>query len=295
MSKKINLYLCNVCRSRQYLFFDYHDFHYYRCKKCGLVSTFPLPTTQMIEKHYAKRFKKGNYNLLNQYSQQYKKVHMQFISILNKHLIRCGENMKNKKILDIGCFTGDFLELAKEKGADVYGIELQKNAVALANSKLGNNKVLQKDVMNNYSFGNKKFDIITMFGLIEHLTNPSQLIRKSYCLLNSGGTIMIQTPNSSSLFAKVLNKYWPPYSPIEHIHLFSQLSLKYLLEKNGFRIITTKNHIKLLPIRYVNDMLDNFGSEFRILFKPFQFLMLIFGAITLPFYIGEMIIIAKKK
>jgi hypothetical protein len=105
---------------------------------------------------------------------------------------------------------------------------------------------------------------------------------------------MVQTPNSASHLAQIMKQYWPPYSPIEHIHLFSRKSLEYALRENGFENITFKSHWKKLPIGYVYNMFSNFGPEFYSMLKPLDD-TLNKSTQKLPFFIGEMIVTATKK
>jgi len=286
---------CIICnRTQKYLFTYHKSFFYYICTSCVLVSTYPLPTVKMIKEHYKEKFRQGNYQLLREYSDQYKKVYENFAAELERALIDKKINFGELKVLDIGCFTGEFLEILQRKGADVYGIELQKEAVEIANKKLGG-RVYKADIMDN-EFPNMNFDIISLLGLIEHVTDPIRLLKKCSDLLKKNGIIFIQTPNSGSLFARIMRKYWPPYTPIEHIHLFSRSSLESVLKKEQFTNITFKQSWKKLPIGYVFDMLQNFGPEFYRIVKPFARIVHKIGKnISLPFYIGEMIIIAKKK
>lgn len=248
----------------------------------------------MIKEHYKKKFQQGNYQLLRKYSNQYKRVYENFVEELEQALIDKKNNFRGLKVLDIGCFTGEFLEILKKRGADVYGIELQDDAVKIANKKLGM-RVYKADVMGN-EFPNMKFDIISLLGLIEHVTDPIRLLMRCSKLLKKDGILLIQTPNSGSFFAKVMKKYWPPYAPVEHIHLFSQKSLEIVLEREKFTDITFKQSWKKLPIGYAFNMLQYFGPQLYRIVKPFNKIVNKIGRnVSFPFYIGEMIITAKKK
>lgn len=285
---------CIICKSVQQKIFSYKKFTYYKCIVCKLVSTYPLPTNQIIKKHYTKQFRKGNYKLLKDFSAQYNIIYLDFIERLEKELQKNNKLLNNIKVLDIGCFTGNFLILMNKKGADVYGIELQKKAVELANKKLPG-KIYEIDVMEG-KFPPHKYDVITLLGVIEHVKDPLLLIDKSSKLLRKGGLLMIQTPNSSSFLAHTLKKFWPPYTPIEHIHIFGTESIKTALKKTGFEIISINPHWKRLPIKYVYEMLQIFGQEFHNILKPMEILIKkLPNNLFFPFYVGEMIIIAKKK
>lgn len=286
--------ICIVCGGIQKHVFEYKNFHYYKCGNCGLVSTYPLPTKSMIKQHYADKFKTGNYKVLREYSKYYLEIYKQLANILGERLALNNKIFRGLKILDIGCFTGEFLEVLAEKGADVYGVELQSDAVAIARKKLPN-RIFEVD-LNSEEPPKDKFDVITLLGLIEHVHNPVELLKKTAKSLKKGGMIMIQTPDSSSFLAKTMKKYWPPYAPVEHIHLFSRKALEKLLTDLGFSDIKFKSHVKKLPIGYVYSMLQSFGPEFRAIIKPFySILPEKLTYISLPFYAGEMAVTAKKK
>lgn len=280
---------CIVCNSsNEKLIFTYKDVDFFKCKSCNLIRTFPFPTKNQIEDHYKKKFVSGNYEVLRKNIDFYQAIYQKYINLINSE----NGSLKNKKILDIGCFTGDFLSLVQDKGAIPYGVELQKDAFKIANKKFPNK--IQNCFFEKAKF-NFKFDIITMFGLIEHLTNPERLLMLVYSWLADDGIIIIQTPNTDSIFAKILKRYWPPYEPIEHIHYFSQKNIRMFLEKYKFNNIEVIPHYKKLSIDYVFCMLGNFGSEFQKIFSPiYKILPKYIRSKKLSFYVGEMICIATK-
>jgi 2-polyprenyl-3-methyl-5-hydroxy-6-metoxy-1,4-benzoquinol methylase len=286
--------ICPVCLKQQKIAFEYQGFRYYRCITCGMVSTYPFPDSAALDLHYAKKFKKGNYQLLQSYVQPYNRVYNDFIDILDLVLGRDNKKFNGLKVLDVGCFTGVFLELLKnQKNADVYGVELQSEAVAIANQKLPG-RIFKTDILAG-DFPDTKFDVITLLGVVEHVVDPISLFKRSCGFLNPGGVLMIQTPNAGSLFARLLGKWWPPYAPVEHIHYFTKKSLIFTLRNLGFEIVYFKPHWKKLPVSYVFQMFQNFGPEFYRLFKPFyDILPACITDMVLPFYAGEMIVVAKK-
>lgn len=284
---------CIICGSDQNVIFEYRNYWYCKCPACGLVSTYPLPDPATLDAHYAKKFRDGNYQLLQAYSEQYRTVYEGFVQILNAKMESCGQSMEDKKILDIGCFTGEFLELLHQRGADVYGLELQSEAVDIADRKLPG-RIFKADVFSN-DFPQIPCDIITLMGVIEHVSDPVKLLRRSTGLLKAGGILMLQTPDSSSPFARIMGKFWPPYAPVEHIHLFSRRSLELLLRELGYVNIEFMPHWKWLPVSYVYNMFKNFGPEFyRLLGPPYKLLPRFVANSPLPFYMGEMIIVAQK-
>jgi len=132
-------------------------------------------------------------------------------------------------------------------------------------------------------------------GVVEHVVDPVRLIQRTHQLLSKNGIIMLQTPNSGAFFARSLGKHWPPYQPIEHIHLFSDQSLFQLLKDSGFQDIKVTRHVKKLPVAYVYGMMANFGSELRKIVTPiYKVLPNFIRNLQLPFYVGEMIVTARR-
>jgi 2-polyprenyl-3-methyl-5-hydroxy-6-metoxy-1,4-benzoquinol methylase len=259
---------------------------YYRCAACGLVSTYPLPDASAIEAHYARKFASGNYELRRRYEQPYRAVNEQYLELLKKRVLK-----PNPSILDVGCFTGDFLELLNQNGWDVCGVELQPEAVEIANARLPG-RVFQTDLYGG-NFPRRHFDVVSLLGLIEHVADPMRMLFRCVELLAPGGVLLIQTPDSGSLLARGMRQFWPPYAPVEHIHLFSRRAIKKALSQVGLGNIRVLRHVKKLPIAYVYEMLQNFGPEFYRLFGPFFAILPPFlRNISLPFYVGEMLVIA---
>jgi len=283
--------ICTVCNSSQKRIFDYRGYQYSRCTVCRLVSTWPIPDSQTIEEHYKRKAVAGNYELLRNYSDQYRNVYEGFADIIEK---TSGRGTGDKRLLDIGCFRGDFLEVMTRRGWDVFGIELQTDAAAEASRRFPG-RIYSGDVT-TMQLPVKTFDVVSMTGLIEHVVDPVALIRSVNQRVRENGLVFLQTPNSTSFLARMMGKYWPPYCPIEHIHLFSAKSLNLLLKNKGFRVSVMLPHWKRLPIAYVFRMLGNFGPELQRLVAPvFNCIPPSARARSLPFYVGEMIIVARKE
>jgi 2-polyprenyl-3-methyl-5-hydroxy-6-metoxy-1,4-benzoquinol methylase len=267
-------------------------FHYYRCRSCGLVATHPLPTDELIDSHYRAKFESGNYSLLREFAEEYRAVYEGFSEVLLKYV--GAEDFSGVRVLDIGCFTGDFLVLLAEKGASVSGVELQEQAVEIANQRLPG-RIKKADVHDD-TFLEREYDIVTLTGLIEHVTDPVGLLRRVSKLLRPGGTVFLQTPDCASAVARTMGRFWPPFTPVEHIYLFSQGSLTTVLEEVGFESIRHLPHWKRLPVTYAYEQLSNFGREIQALAKPFYSVLP--GRArraSIPFCIGEMMIMGRKR
>ncbi|WP_333656434.1 class I SAM-dependent methyltransferase [Dissulfurispira sp.] len=216
------------------------------------------------------------------------------VEVVKEYLYLQGKDIRGASILDIGCFTGEFIYLMSHEGADVFGIELQDEAVEIANERLPG-KILKANIMNNdIILPRNQFDIITLLGIIEHVIDPVCLLKKAAELVKPGGLLMIQTPDSASFLARTMGRYWPPYTPIEHIHIFSRRSVSMVLKNLGCKDITIKRHTKKLSLSYVYSMLKVFGPEIYRFVRPFYKIMPdVMTNVRLPFYAGEVILLAR--
>ena len=290
--KKSTQLTCNFCQSKSTKNFKKHNHVFLKCSSCQTISMKQNPSQEQIINHYKNKIICGNYELVQRYKKQYNLIYKQFLEIIENHTDKVGKNLK---LLDIGCFTGEFLFLAHEQGYDVTGYEIQDDAVNLANQKLPG-RIHKIDLLNEILDNKKheKFDVITMLGLIEHVLQPVKLLNKIKFLLKEGGYLIIQTPNTGSLMSKIMGKYWPPISPVEHINLFSQSFLSDLLKKDQLKIVKSYNHIKYLPIDYVYSNLDNFGSDIKFLINPiYKIIPNFIRKKRFPFMVGEMILVFK--
>ena len=231
------------------------------------------------------------YELIKEYDSSYQSIYRQLLDFT----LRYTGDPRGQRLIDIGCFTGRFLDEAMAVGFTTYGVEYQADASRIANEK-HQGRVCCGPIENYSHTSLGFFDVATLFGVIEHVTEPKQTILTISKLLKKGGISVIQTPNTLSMPARLLGRWWPGYAPIEHIYYFSSLNIRMLLNRYGFHIIKIFRHWKTLPIAYVYRQFQNFGPEiYRFLNKFISGIPGSFLEGKLPFYGGEMIIVAQKK
>lgn len=137
-----------------------------------------------------------------------------------------------RSLLDVGCGTGDFLQVAERAGWTIAGTEIAQGAVERAAMKLGS-CVLEGDIL-SLELPTASYDLVTSYHVIEHLINPVEKLRRCYQLLTPRGALFIETPNIGSVGARIRGARWSQIMPPEHIVYFSTSSLGYALRKAGF-------------------------------------------------------------
>lgn len=261
-----------------------------KCTVCGLIRMESIPTWEEISAHYAKKRVSGNYELARRYKSEYETVYAQFL----KFVLSYSGDPRGQKLLDIGCLTGDFLDLAQQAGFITYGVEYQAEAAQIANGNHGG-RVYCGPIEGYSPPPSTYFDVVTASGVIEHVVAPDKMVGTAANLLKQAGLFIIQTPNTISVPARLLGKWWPAFAPVEHIYYFSARNIKILLERYGLRVLKLASHWKKLPLGYAYNQFQNFGPEYyRVLSKIMTLLPRAVLGWRLPVYVGEMIVIAKK-
>ncbi len=141
--------------------------------------------------------------------------------------------LKNKDILDFGCGRGEFLKNVK-KYKSLNGIELRKDCLDYINSK-----IKRINISNNLSFFEKKFDVITMFHVLEHIPYQVQTLKKLRYRLKKNGKIIIEVPHAEDflILQDELKEFKDFSFWSEHLILHTYKSLKKVLIKSGFKKI----------------------------------------------------------
>jgi SAM-dependent methyltransferase len=129
-------------------------------------------------------------------------------------------------ILDVGCGMAQFLRLARRRfRSRCIGVELDPKFAEAEQPEGVDVRIADFESLDMPA----RFDLITMFQLIEHLNQPADALRKAWEMLKPGGYLYIETPAANSLAFKVFGKYWMPLFPPYHRHVFSMCSLRSLI------------------------------------------------------------------
>jgi len=207
-----------------------------KCNNCHFKHLQPIPTAQELIKFYTKKYyseHKKDYISQDNTDIEYLKI------AFSDRIKRFKQFSKEKKMLDIGCGSGMFMEYASKKGYYCTGIEPSKMASRIAlNNKLN---VLNYDM--DYFFNNNSelYDIIHLKNVLEHVLNPVEIIQNCHRVLNQNGIIYIEVPNDYNLFqrlgVKLFNNPKSWLAVPDHINYFNFSTLKSLLTNNGFKIV----------------------------------------------------------
>lgn len=235
-----------------------------RCQRLDMLVTKPQPAPEKLSYYYQSDkyishsdSKKGILNTVYQWVKSY---------MLSQKLNWIKEFKGTGMLLDIGAGTGDFLAEAKKRGWEVQGTEPSSLARKLASSK---GIFLEPE---DYRFEAGIFDVITMWHVLEHVSDLEQQIKELERMLKPGGLLVIAVPNYKSHDAKVYAEFWAGYDVPRHLWHFSRKSIKELFIEKGFSLMVERPlkfdayYVSLLSEKYKSGgwkPLSAFGTGFR--------------------------------
>lgn len=150
-------------------------------------------------------------------------------------------------LLDIGCGTGEFCHEAGKLGWKTVGVELTEEAALVARTRSGLT-VMSGDIMRGEMFQPSSFDVVTLWGVLEHVPDPDGLLKACRGLLRPNGLILLETPNALALFRFVgrlllkaslghFDKAFLETLGAGHISWYSSLGLQKACQRLGLKVM----------------------------------------------------------
>lgn len=167
------------------------------------------------------------------------------------------------RVLDVGCSTGAFLYRLNEIG-DYETTGMDVTGPALDHAESQGVRVLRKNFLEE-DFGEQRFEAVTFWAVVEHLTDPLPFLEKAASLLVPGGHCFILVPNRKSLATRILGARYRYIMP-DHVNYFSRSTLIGFVERvSGLRVIhdTTTHFNPLVIIQDLRRSPDRVTDERR--------------------------------
>lgn len=228
---------CVICKNdKTELVFKNKGFNFVRCKVCGLIYTNP----RLIEKK-AEELYRGQKSidiwtdvLTSPLQMEYDRKKFDMRLEMIEYYVKKG------KILDIGCSTGHFLKIAKERGWEPYGLELNSRAAEYARKKFGL-KNIKETILEKANYPSNYFSAAGLWGVLEHILHPDRVLKELYRVLKPGGVVIVSVPNANSLVARILHEKTSCFDGIVHLWFFTPKTLRRILEDKGYKIISVSS------------------------------------------------------
>lgn len=246
--------ICDFCgREMGLLENDLRDARYlsegsysvYFCENCRVGKTFPYPSNldDLYQNVYPDKQKIGIKRIYN------KILNTNYVSMLLLKMDRCDKFLdlishkewSNLTILDVGCGTGNWMIALKNKGGIVAGVDLNPNAVKVAEGRGLNVRCMSAEGLVDLE---ERFDMVFMSQILEHLVDPVETLKTISKLLKPNGKLVMALPNFDSYFRVQFKREWINWYVPYHIFHHTKESTTIALSLAGFQ---TNNSITYTP------------------------------------------------
>lgn len=208
------------------------------CKSCRLIRLEPRPSDKELAAYYPSEYW---YEPAADAASRIEEAYRRFV--LRDHLnfvVRALEDSGERGlVLDVGCGGGLFLQMLRERGFPVLGLETSHSAAQCAWKQNGVAVICGNLAKSPIERGGCA--AVTMFHVLEHLDDPVGYLRTARDLLLPGGRLIIQVPNASSWQFLMFGEHWNGVDVPRHLVNYRQRDLENLLEYCGLEVVRRKH------------------------------------------------------
>jgi 2-polyprenyl-3-methyl-5-hydroxy-6-metoxy-1,4-benzoquinol methylase len=221
---------CIVCNKKSRLKLKRKGFLLFECTHCCMIFVDPDQIGNDYNQQYEKDISSPMlyYKNIKGYD---KRTFLKRLQFLDKYFPKKGS------LLEIGSNTGTFLEIAKEYGWDVSGVEPNKSICKDFIKKKKNismyNDFFNKEFVKNH---NRKYDLLYSSDVIEHIPDPISFLKNYKKLLKKDGIIVTITPDFDSFLTKLFQ-----IKPTEHLIYLNKKNIELLFSKADLKIVEVRN------------------------------------------------------
>ncbi len=253
---------CPVCGKNDFIthlllkdyFLSQEEFSILKCTHCGLMITNPQPKMEELGKYYQSK------DYISHSTEKSGNIQVKLYNIIRKRTLKTKLSLLSKytsgyRLLDIGCAIGVFLDYCRKHGYHVMGIEPELKARQYAkdnfNLDIHDTNFIEK-------IESASLDVVTMWHVLEHVSDIEKRINSIHRILTKEGTAIIALPNPDSYDAKYYQKYWAAYDVPRHLFHFTKESFSTLCERNSFKVISVipmvydSFYVSMLSEKYKN-------------------------------------------
>ena len=204
-----------------------------KCDTCQLTRTSPVLTDSELGPYYDINYYGSSAKKFNSFIESW--TIWSNIRLADKILRLTGtRSNETTRVIDIGCGRANLLKAFNHKGCQCFGVERSDFP---DDSDLQNITIYKQDFL-DIDIEENSFDIVVIWHVLEHLTNPTATLKKVQQILKPGGKLIVAVPNFGSLQSRLFGKHWFHLDLPRHTYHFTQPSLQSILDSVGLTITT---------------------------------------------------------
>lgn len=232
-----------------------------KCSNCNLLFTNPRPDQENIAQYYLSEDYISHEDKSSNITNLLYKIVRKFT--IKRKVKWLNESSSSKgRLLDYGSGTGYFLRAAKRNGWQVVGVEPNKKAASKAIKK--NDLQIYEDKLKLEN--EKKFDVITLFHVLEHVHELKITIDFLLSKLKKRGSIFIAVPNYDSYDSQIYQEQWAALDVPRHLYHFTYQTMEVLAKEYQLKIKEVKPLV--FDSYYVSLLSESYKKSSNNIIKP---------------------------
>jgi 2-polyprenyl-3-methyl-5-hydroxy-6-metoxy-1,4-benzoquinol methylase len=212
-----------------------------RCRECSMVYLSPRPRTDIIVDAYVAA---EDPVFVAQNPERIRTFRTSLSSVTEL----TGIEPKGRMLLDVGCGGGAFPKAAHDAGFSVTGIEPSHWLAGYGRREYGLD--IRQGLLVPGLFDDESFDVVSLWDVIEHLTDVPGVLETIRSLLKPGGILLVNYPDYGSWAARILGRKWPFLLSV-HLLYYTPATMTLQLQRCGFEVVHMKSHWQSLKLGYV--------------------------------------------
>ena len=207
---------------------EIEEFTLHKCNQTGFIFANPRMTTSATLDYFSQ-------SDIGSYFQMVEASHLErekssYLPLLNSLTDRLAVGAK---VLEVGCGSGALLRTLRDRGGyDVCGVEI---APAAQKYHLQHGLTVFNEPIETFR-SDKKFDVVLMWSVLDHLCDPVKALKSCYDLLDNGGLIFVGSVNTDGFDHRILGFDSVTFRPPGRVNYYNLSSLKAHLTMAGFKI-----------------------------------------------------------
>jgi len=254
-----------------------------RCGQCGLAYLNPRIREDLILASYRGAVDE---TFIAQNNERVATFQRSLQRVLKAEGIEAGAGIR---VLDVGCAGGAFLIAARNLGLKATGIEPSRWLSEQARTRYGLD--VRTGTLAEQDLPKAAFDIVTLWDVLEHLSDPAAELQRVRALLKDNGLLIVNYPDFGSAASRLLGRKWPFLLSV-HLTYFTRGTIRTFLARQGFAVRDIRTHWQTLALGYVLRRAGAYFSLFGSLGRLVDTLGM--GGLPLRYTIGQTLVVCRK-
>lgn len=250
------------------------------CRTCGLQFVNPRLRTDLILDGY----REGADERFVSQAAARERTFARALKLIETHAPARG------RLFDIGTAAGSFLHVAAERGWKVSGCEPNRWLCEWGRRTYGLD--IRPGTLFDHRYPERAFDVVTVWDVLEHTSDPMAFLRECHRLLVPRGLIVVNYPDIGSWIARLMGRRWLFLISV-HLYYFTRRTAGEALNRAGFEVVQMRPHIQRLELDYVLKRAEPLAGP---LARGAGDVMSSLGLShwQVPYWLGQTLVIARK-